>query len=468
LRALSRLVICISALLISNPSVAIAAGTKSLAPNEARLTEAHGDVHKRAFSDWTRESMSEPSPAAIGEVLHEGMQIGTGDRSWAQLSWRHLSARAWANSIYSIAPNQRLVYLVGGEMLYQLDKNRKDKSAYYVWTNLLQARIRGTTVLFQATKETSRITVLEGTVEVLNKVDRSVVTLSPGVVYEISLKPKDRNSVTEGIPSSPLPQAQTTELTRITSSTSQMWSVFDTSKSHSTISAIDPTAIMNHPLLQDLGAPLPSLPLVRVAINNVQSLLEAGTGPLSDIIASLLHDSFIIQSAPKALAYTVNSNIGQIATLTPGVFEYFHPEGPIGGRPGTDLLSNTASGMPLPPLAGTSLTQSLSGVGSSISGQSAFTSNFSTMTSGISGSRIQTGALSGAAPSVSGSAAGTVAGAGGVVSGLGGVVGGLGGTVGGVGGAVGGTAGGLLGGLGGAIGGLGGTVGGLAGSLFGH
>lgn len=97
----------------------------------AKLTEKHGHVYKRSFVDWNREQWGDPAPAHLGEHLAEGMQLGTGDKSWAQLTWKNVSARAWENSVYAIAPNQRLVYLMGGEMLFQLDKKRKDKRSCY-------------------------------------------------------------------------------------------------------------------------------------------------------------------------------------------------------------------------------------------------------------------------------------------------------------------------------------------------
>lgn len=163
----------------TSPVAGITAGTS------AQLTEARGTVYKRGFIDWTREEWGDPEPAAVGDVLLEGSQLGTGDKSWAQVSWPNVTTRAWANTVFAIAPNQRLVYLIGGEMLFNLKKERKDKKDYVVWTKVLQARIRGTTVLVQATPTVSRISVLEGCVDVMNRLDHSVMRVKPGVVYEI-------------------------------------------------------------------------------------------------------------------------------------------------------------------------------------------------------------------------------------------------------------------------------------------
>ncbi len=172
-------------MLVSGCLLAVPVSSQASDDSSAKLTEAHGSVYKRSFVDWSKEEWANPQPAQKGDVLQEGMQIGTGDKSWAQLKWNYITARAWANSVYAIAPNQKIVYLLGGEMLYNLNKNRKDQGDYYVWTKLLQARIHGTTVLFQHSKGCSRLAVLEGTAIVMNRSDHSVVRMSPGCVYEV-------------------------------------------------------------------------------------------------------------------------------------------------------------------------------------------------------------------------------------------------------------------------------------------
>ena len=170
-------------LLLYSPSYAT---TSPMNPGTiARLSEGHGTIFKRAFIDWTKETWGEPVSAKIGDELYEGMQLGTGDKSWAQISWPNVTTRAWSNTVVAVAPNQRIVYLMGGEMLFNLKKDRKDKGDYVVWTKVLQARIRGTTVLVQSTALFSRLCVLEGIVDVMNRLDHSVVRVTPGVVFEI-------------------------------------------------------------------------------------------------------------------------------------------------------------------------------------------------------------------------------------------------------------------------------------------
>lgn len=179
-----RFLALILSLVVSCPLAGAAAPVSSSAIS-ARVSEAHGTVFKRGFVDWEKDEWADPEPAKTGDNLSEGMQVGTGDKSWAEVTWPTVTTRAWANSVFAVAPNQRLVYLLGGQMLFNLDKHRKDKKDFFVWTKVLQARIRGTTVMVQATKDISRITVLEGVVEVMNRLDRSVIKLSPGAVYEI-------------------------------------------------------------------------------------------------------------------------------------------------------------------------------------------------------------------------------------------------------------------------------------------
>ncbi|MBX9771422.1 MAG: FecR family protein, partial [Candidatus Obscuribacterales bacterium] len=174
----------ILSMVVSCPIAGAAAPVSSSAIS-ARVAETHGTVFKRGFVDWEKEEWADPEPARAGDDLSEGMQVGTGDKSWAEVTWPTVTTRAWANSVFAVAPNQRLVYLLGGQMLFNLDKHRKDKKDFFVWTKVLQARIRGTTVMVQCTNAVSRITVLEGVVEVMNRLDKSVVKIGPGVVYEI-------------------------------------------------------------------------------------------------------------------------------------------------------------------------------------------------------------------------------------------------------------------------------------------
>ncbi|MBX9723511.1 MAG: FecR family protein, partial [Candidatus Obscuribacterales bacterium] len=331
---------------------------------QAKLTEAHGDVFKRGFVDWEREIWEDPSPAQRGDVLHEGMQIGTGTKSWAQLSWPNVTARAWANSLYAIAPQQRLVYLLNGEMLYHLDKNRKDKKAYVVWTKLIQARIRGTTVLFQTTGDTTRMTVLEGTVEVMNRLDKSIVRVTPGVVYEVKDKlamqsTVEKHSATNDAPINtsqlnsdikdklsgavttvgnalPTSGAQTGALSEIAANV-PVTTLFETKRTLTSLFVINPQSLLSHPLLTTLEQPLSSLPLVQSTltplISKVDSIVKGGIDPLNQQLLGSLQ----VLTVPKSLTYKVGPGLGTAFVLPQAALSYFPPTGYIGNAPGTAL-----------------------------------------------------------------------------------------------------------------------------------
>jgi hypothetical protein len=269
----------------------------------AKLTEKHGDVYKRGFVDWNREEWGAPAPARLGDHVAEGMQVGTGNKSWAQLTWKNVSARAWENSIYAVAPNQRLVYLMGGEMLFQLDKKRKDKSNYYVWTKLLQARMRGTTALVQADGNVARVTVLEGTIDVLNRVDHSLVRLQPGVVYEIRSRDSQsygtNSAINQAMPSisaakgtasatvSNTASSSGRSISGITVSGQPALPLFDSGSTLTSVLPLDPGAAMAHPLLQSFTSPLASLGLISSSLSGLPAGLSSVTGALSGVTGSL-------------------------------------------------------------------------------------------------------------------------------------------------------------------------------------
>lgn len=469
-------------MILTSQSAAHARNEKNTA---AKITEAHGDVYKRGFVDWEKEVWGEPAKAGKGDVLMEGTQVGTGDKSWAQLTWSYITARAWANSVYAIAPNQRLVYLMGGEMLYHLDKNRKDKSDYFVWTKLIQARLRGTTVLFQCHDDTTRITVLEGVVDILNRRDKSVIRLEPGVVYEVKELNKQANASDI---SSSVVNATSQGLTPITLGHIPPVNVFETKNTVTSLYVASPQSLLSHPLVSSLESPLTSLPLVGTTLNSllptVNNLLDTTTGLLKDGALPLLSQALSSESKILAVPTTLSYNVGSLAGTAfslPQSVTFFPPKGVIG------QAANTAA---LPGLIGpagtitkmSDLTQLTNGsvmnrVGSSLTNvvpvvnvipstttaTSALNASLGGVTAGrgIVGGAGSVGGVTGAVGGVTGLVGGATGGLGGVVGGVGGAVGGLtgGGTGGGLGGVVGGTVGGLTGGLGSILGG--GSGGGL-------
>lgn len=479
------------------PAIVMAASTTPNAPGAqqieqaAQLTEAKGHVYKRGFVDWSKETWGEPEPAKKGDKLHEGMQVGTGDKSWAQLSWRHVNARAWANSVYAVAPNQRLVYLLNGEMLFQLDKNRKDKSAYMVWTNLIQARIRGTTVLLQSTGNVSRVSVLEGTVDVMNRRDHSVVRITPGVVYEV--KTADRAGESDGSAGSigaligdrsgalsAASQASSTSsvlaakadgigsLTNIVAPGSVPVPIFQTAETITTLLAGSVSDLLSHPLVQSLESALPSLSLVQSELGKVANIpLSTGASAGSGILAAphIVADNASILRVPTHASYNLGPHAGKEIGLPAGALYHWPPSGILGTDTSglVSTLSSKVSNM-VPVAAGKPESPgALHSFGSAMSPAAA--ASLSGLTAGI-GSITGAGLINSTASGLIGPSLPGGGAVGGALSGVGGAVGGVGGALGGVGGALGGV-GGALGGVGGALGGVGGLGGGGLGGLGG-
>lgn len=265
------------------------------------LTEVKGDVYTRGFKDKDKQIWSDPETAHQGDIVGDGMQVGTGDHSWTQCKFRHVTARAWENSVYMVSPKQKLVYLVGGELLFNLDKHRQDKSPYSIWTKYLHATVRGTTLLVQSTPEVSRVSVLEGTVDVTNRMDQSVVTLTPGSVYEVKAKEQDRNISSQpsdyGVADSAFISSDRTaqENSALKSTLKSFAGKVDVTASSVidvAVASLDPVVLFDSPLTTTLGAhtslqkilahplitsfesPLASMPLIQAEMPVLKSGLQ--------------------------------------------------------------------------------------------------------------------------------------------------------------------------------------------------
>ncbi len=475
MNAMLRLLVSLILIVASMPSCSAAPSSSTAAQAQiaAKLTEARGSVYKRGFIDWNREQWGEPAPAKAGDALNEGMQVGTGDNSWAQISWTNIKTRAWANSVYAIAPNQRLVYLIGGEMLFQLDKNRKDKAEYHVWTNLLHARIRGTTVLVQSTGEVSRVTCLEGHIDVINRTDNSVIHLKPGAVYEIKSVPSVDGAERDAATVVSRPTASLSNLTPITAQNTAR-PVFETNKTTSTVYLVDKQALLSHPLLTNFESPLPSLPLINDALGAL-GLPNLIGQIVPQTLKHVLGDVFEIAQLPTRLNYRIGPDAGGLFSVNPHSLSLQPPDG-ILNLPETAMLLDpkavpglgNAGGLvtQISPLNNLSpQSQLLPGV-NALPGVSSITSATGTLSSltAVTGTTANLGTVTSTATSTLGTVSTTASSTLNSVTGLvGGTVGrvvtpltGGGGTGGGGGG------GGLLPNLGGG-GGLGGALGGLLG-----
>lgn len=485
-----RVLVMLFLLLVATTPTAYAAPSTSTAAQAqlaAKLTEAKGTVYKRGFIDWNREQWGEPAVAKAGDALLEGMQVGTGDNSWAQISWTHIKTRAWANSVYAIAPNQRLVYLIGGEMLFQLDKNRKDKREYHVWTNLLHARIRGTTVLVQSTGEVSRVTCLEGHIDVTNRTDNSVIHLKPGAVYEIKSNAVPGATENDAATIVAKPTALLSNLAPIMAAETAR-PVFQTSKTTSTVYLVDKQTILQHPLLTNFESPLPSLPLITDTLGSL-GLPDLIGNLVPNTLKSVLNHAFEIAALPSRLNYLIGPDAGSLISINRQSLALFPPDGglnlpvnalnltsrtntglapqilPLGSFTNANLSTTTAQTLTgVTSLAGVSSITGASGSLSAVTGAAtsvnSLTSSLSSITSSVSSSVTSTTSQLGLGGTISGTVGSTLGSVTGVATGALGTVGGA--LSGGTGGGGGGSGGGLLGlplGGGGGLGGLGGLLG---------
>lgn len=306
----------------------------------ATLTAKHGTVFKREFRDWNREEWGEPAPCEVSDQLREGMQIGTGNESWAEVTWPNVKTRAWANTVFAVAPNKRLVYLTGGEMLFRLDKHRKDKDDYYIWTKVLQARIRGTTVLVQAKGPVTRFTVMEGTVEVTNRLDKSRAVLHPGAVWEVkgynlskrSPMPSVNESNSQGDSNykpAPLavPKSFDSAINEITYDSINYLPVFQDKYASSNVYASNKDALLNHPLIS-VGETIDSLPLIQDAqrdlpgFNKMLPIKLADNARLTKVISSAVE----LTCVPTKANYFIGQSIGREVKMPATVGE-LQPDG---------------------------------------------------------------------------------------------------------------------------------------------
>lgn len=454
-----------------------AAQASSTSPDNGKLTEVQGHVFKRAFKDERKEVWSEPVAAQVGDLVSDGMQVGTGEKSWTQCTWRHVTARAWENSVYMVSPKQKLVYLVGGELLFNLDKHRPDKAPYSIWTKYLHATVRGTTLLVQAKENGSRVSVLEGTVDVLNRLDNSVVTLTPGVVYEVTAKDSkpevDKTSFEPGITDGAYIANQVSSEERLgLRGTLEAFAgkidltggsgidlgiaevnpvvLFDSLASTTIATLTSLNQVVSHPLLTDVfQTPLSSMSLIKTEMPLIK--VDLINHPATGVSETLKGVS--VRQVPILTAYSIGSDLLSRMKEREVAFQHWAPSGIVSWSrdargPRAEFFRGSISDV-------TSKANGLTGVLDR--GGVVQLTQFNSMGANLQNASRSLGV---ATSNVLGGTNGAV---GGVVNGaLGGVRGAVGSTLGGGSGAIGGV-GNTVGGLGGSLGGVlgGGGLGGL-------
>ncbi len=200
--ALAFLLVCASNLVVHSESQLAwaegATGATSTDSELATVTEVHGNVFRRPIVENISRNLGRTVPLAKGDSLAELMQVGTGPDSWCELNWHNIIVRIWGDTVIQIQPHQRVLYLAKGELLVRQKKDAVGKLT--IWSPVLKARLDGTTVVFQHTPTFSRFSVLEGSVELRNLIDEAVLTLRPGVVYEVLTPFEDREKYGMGSP----------------------------------------------------------------------------------------------------------------------------------------------------------------------------------------------------------------------------------------------------------------------------
>ncbi|GEM_PF-1561877 len=434
-----------------------ASSAHAAADSSGILTEVKGNVYTRGFTDESKQLWGNPLPANKGDAVVDGMQVGTGDDSWTQCTFKHVTARAWENSVYMVSPKQKLVYLVGGELLFNLDKHRPDKSSYSVWTKYLHATVRGTTLLVQSTSDGSRISVLEGTIDVTNRVDQSVVTLTPGSVYEV--KAKDEAKKTSVLPadygvtdSAFISMSRTAqEDLGLAGTLNAFGGKVDLTASQPidiTLPSLDPIVlfdslsttvlgeltslqqVLNHPLLSSFETPLASLPLIQQEMPALKSPMH-----LTQLQnATSLFKSLEVRQVPLTREYNIGSDtLGKLKDRQVAI-QHWAPTGVVSwsrdavGGPLSSINDNTSS------LAGRGVVSSMSALNSVLGNRGGVVPvSLTGITSGLTGNLVRPGGANFSVSSIAnqGGVRGSVGGGGGG-GGSTSVPGGLGGTLGGI------------------------------------
>ncbi len=364
----------LSVILISGgglaPSVALAANlpvgdTTSLPANHALLMRAAGEVIKADMIDESKELLGEPQPAKVNDLLAEGSVLGTGKNSWAEIKWASVVSRIWQQTVIQIRPSKRSVFLQEGSLRFQLKKDRPDKAPYDIRTKVLQARVHGTTVYVECRKDVEKISVLEGNIDVVNLQNKSVVHLTPGVVYEVrvlgtlktpthfNLTAPNKTEATPDINKKPV-----ADLPDIRLNPKKGEVIFQDKFTKTLAYTANSKAILDDPMIGGEN-PIPSYQLIQDAVAKVpgfslpDSINEiVGGKPDRNIIKN-----FKIVAVPSTTAYMIGPNVGNGGVALPQIaYTDLHPVGTVPNLENVNSVvqasARVISAAPLPAMFG--------------------------------------------------------------------------------------------------------------------
>lgn len=350
----------------STPSISLAANlpvgdASSIPANHALLMRAAGQVMKADMVDESRSLLGEPQPAKVNDLLPEGSVLGTGKNSWAEIKWTSVVSRIWQDTVIQIKPCKRSVYLQEGSLRFQLKKDRPDKAPYDITTKVLQARVHGTTVYVECRKDVEKISVLEGNIDVINRQNKSVVHLTPGVVYEVRVLGTLKSQApfvlippksSEAIPENKTPIAEIPDI-RLNPKKGEL--IFQDKLTRTIAYAANSKSILEDPMIGGEN-PIPSYSLIQDAVAKVPGF------SMPDAIASMITNkpdrnllkNFKIVAVPSTMGYAIGPNVGPNGFSLPQVaYTDLHPSGvaTLDSRTLMDNLPVKAAAIPAPMFA---------------------------------------------------------------------------------------------------------------------
>lgn len=298
----------------------------------ARVTENTKPLVQKAVpADPSKDELAPFVPCRQGDILSEGTMVQTGNApALLEMKWSNgITNRLWSNSMARICPNARWVFLSSGVLVFH--KPRPLDGVYTVETKRLQARIRGTTVRVKVTPACDLIEVLEcqlskHPVEVTNKLNGSIIKLTPGVVLEVRgvinksmLPDQQQQPIAYNCQTDPRLDPRKGEV------------IFTDDYSTTVAFTANAKAILDDPLIKGGNdiAPIDSIELIRTAMRTVPSS-ENTVGNFIETALNfgkpdkLIAENLIVARAPNC-SYMTGPNVGWVAPDMPGIVSEFLP-----------------------------------------------------------------------------------------------------------------------------------------------